>query len=80
MWVPVEIRFCQLGVIQTALRRSWRIPWISLAGYEKRQAGILLLPDDDDSVLGRLKCLYIPWGQNKDELLALVEHYFQDDT
>ena len=80
MWVPVEFRFCRLGVIQTALRRSWRIPWTSLAGYEVRQAGILLLPDDDNSILGRLKGLYIPWGEQKDELLALIDHYFQHDS
>ena len=75
MWVPVEIRFSELGVVQTALRRSWRIPWESIAAYEVRHAGVLLLPDDDSSLIGRLKGLYIGWGDHQQELLSLIEHY-----
>lgn len=77
MWTPVEIRLCQLGVIQTALRRAWRIPWSSLGGYELRRHGVVLIPADDDSMVARLRGLYVRFGGRKEELLAVVNHYLQ---
>jgi len=78
MWIPVEFRIGELGVIQTTLRRSWRIPWESFSDYEVRQSGVLLLPEDDNSVLGRMKGVYVPWGERKEDVLAVIAHYLDE--
>lgn len=75
MWLPVEIRLYELGVTQTILRRTWRMPWRTVAAYRVCTSGVLLLSDDDDSPLGRIGGLYIPWGKRRNELLAVMEHY-----
>ena len=75
LWSPVEVRMYELGITQTAFRRSWRMPWREVARYEIRHSGVLLLPDDDVSPFGKLKSLYIPWGPHREEMLALLEHY-----
>lgn len=78
LWIPAEFHLAELGVTQTMLGRRWRIPWRAWTGYQIRERGVLLMPDDDRSRIGGLKGLYIPWGEQKEELVALVEHYLRD--
>ena len=75
MWLPVEFQLSELGVSQSTVRRSWRRPWDTFAGYEVRNEGILLLPLEDNSLLGRLKGLYISFGNQRDEILEVVSEY-----
>ena len=75
MWIPVEFELCDLGVIQTAMRRSWRKPWDAYVGYEVRNDGFLLVPVEDSSLLGRLKGLYIPFGDQRDDILEVLAEY-----
>lgn len=75
MWIPVETQLSELGVIQTALRRTWRRPWDTFVGYEVRNDGVLLLPVEDNSMLGRLKGLYISFGDQRDDILEVVDEH-----
>ena len=75
MWLPVHFQLSELGVIQTVVRRTWRRPWESFVGYEVRNDGVLLLPEEDNSLLGRLKGLYISFGNQRGEILEVVSEH-----
>lgn len=78
MWLPVEFRFSELGVVQSCLRRTWRIRWDHLRGYEVHNDGVLLLPDEQNLALARLKGIYVPFGHEREELLEIIAHYLDD--
>ena len=78
MWIPVTFHLSELGVVQSALRRRWRRPWEDYFAYEIQNDGVLLLPEDDISVLGRLKGLYIPFADQREEILNVLSEYLTE--
>jgi hypothetical protein len=74
-WIPVVYEFGPRGVAEFVLTRRRRISWRAIARYEVRRRGVLLLADAGHSPLAPLRSLYIRWGRQREELLAIVEYY-----
>lgn len=78
MWrffLPVGFELSDEGVDQRLFGRRRRIPWQAIGAYEVCGAGVLLLPEKDDSALAAFRGLYVPWTTHRDEVLANVHHY-----
>jgi len=75
MLLPIYFELSQFGITQRALGRRWSIPWAAIRGYEIHGQGIVLLSRSDDSPVGRLGGIYIPWSAYRSELLELVDRH-----
>lgn len=81
-FLPVYFEINHQGIFQEVLGRRSRIAWRSIAGVEVCRHGLLLTPGDVCCAAAR--GLYLPWGQHRAEVLALVGYHLQqlhhDDT
>lgn len=77
MWLPVTYELGASGVCQVVLGRRRRIPWAAVACYAVRGEGVLLVPDIQVAPLSPLRGLYVPWRDQRDQVLASVEYYLQ---
>lgn len=74
-WIPIEYELGRKGILQTIFTWQRRSPWRQFQRYQVCNQGVLLLGDNDRSVLGQLKGLYIPWQNRQREVMAVIEHY-----
>jgi hypothetical protein len=74
-WLPVTFEIGVMGVTQTVLGRSRRVPWSSVRGWRVDDSGVLLSPDAELIPLSSLRGLYLPWLDKREKLLASVEYY-----
>ncbi len=74
-FLPVVFELGEEGVSQSFLGRQRRIPWRAIGRYEVCAAGVLLLPDEDRSMMAPFRGLYIAFGNRRDEILAHVRHH-----
>ena len=75
LWMPVRFELGHQGVVQSVLGRRRRTAWKDVDHCRIGTAGILLLPHQDTSPLACLRGLYIPYRQQREELLDLVDYY-----
>jgi hypothetical protein len=75
LWLPVEFEISAAGVTQHVFGRSRRIPWSEIGRVERRPRGLLLLRDVTHSPLSPLRGLYLPYQQQKAEVLSIFEFY-----
>jgi len=75
LWIPVECTLGRHGVDQRGWFGTRRTPWTSVARYAARPGGLLLLPNTDPSPVAALRGLFIPWQDQRDAILAVVEFY-----
>jgi hypothetical protein len=76
-WIPLTFEIGPSGVTQIVLGRKRRIPWTSILNYQVCLRGVLLLPDAVVTRLSPLRGLYLPWGRQRQEVLANFEYYLQ---
>ena len=74
-WLPQTFEIGVMGVTQTVLGRSRRIPWSSVRGWRVDGNGVLLSPDAELTPLSHLRGLYLPWLDQREKLLASIEYY-----
>lgn len=74
-FVPVTFELSGDGVTQSVLGRKRRIPWRAIGHHETADAGVLLLPEEDPSLMAPLRGLYVPWGSHRDEVLRHIDYY-----
>jgi hypothetical protein len=75
LWVPVTFELGPRGVVQILFGRRRRIAWSSVARYEVRRHGVLLLSEETQGPAAALRGLYVRWGRHREELLAVIAHY-----
>lgn len=78
MWrslVPTTFELSSEGIDYAVLWQVRRIPWSEVRRYEIRDSGILLLPYSDRSALDSFGGIYLPWGDQRSEILAQVTYY-----
>ena len=73
--IPQRFEFSPSGITQQVWRRKRHIPWSAIGRWEPRADGIYLLPATADAPIDSLHSLYIPLGERRDEVLALVERH-----
>ncbi|HQU43994.1 MAG TPA: hypothetical protein PK867_14340 [Pirellulales bacterium] len=74
-FVPVYFEINAQGIFQEVFGRRQRIAWRSIGQVELCRDGLLLTPGD--VCCAALRGLYLPWGQNRAEVLALVGYHLQ---
>lgn len=74
-FLPVVFELNEKGIHQRILGRHRCIPWHAIRRYEVCAAGLLLLPDDDPSLIAYFGGIYLPWAGYRDEVLAVVAYY-----
>lgn len=78
--VPVTWEFNGQGVTERVLGRRRSIPWTSVAGWKCCRRGVLLFPDPNPAPWGALHALYVPWCGEREQLVAILEHYVGTGT
>jgi hypothetical protein len=76
-WLPVAFEIGPSGVTQIVGWRKRRIPWTAILQYQVCLHGVLLLPDAVVTRLSPLRGIYLPWGRQRQEVLANFEYYLQ---
>ena len=79
-FIPVEFALSERGVDQRVFRRRRRISWQAIRRSEVCSAGVLLLPDEDRSVMAPFRGLYVPWKTHREEVLAHVRRYVRPQS
>jgi hypothetical protein len=75
LWLPAEYQLNELGVRRTVLGRSRRTPWREIGGYQIGSTALALWPDRQFTLRSMLRGMTIPYGDRRDQLVAIVEHY-----
>lgn len=73
--LPVRYQLGAGGVVQSTLGWRRRISWSSIRHYELHAAGALISPDSTSTSLSSLRGLFLPWGGQREALIAQLEHY-----
>jgi hypothetical protein len=73
--VPVYFEINHQGIFQEVFSRRQRISWRSIVFVEVCREGLLLTPGEVCCAAAR--GLYLPWGQHRAEVLALVSYHLQ---
>jgi hypothetical protein len=72
LWLPVEYELDERGIRQTVLGRSVRVPWSAIRSCQILPEGIFLSPDAEPNAFANWRGRFIPWGQQRAEILAAV--------
>ncbi len=75
--LPMQITLGATGIKERCLGFERRIPWTAIRSYEVRRHGVLLFPDERLTRVAPLRGLYLHWGQQRYEVLEVVEYYLQ---
>ena len=78
--IPLRFELNPQGITQVVLGRRTRIPWTSILNYQVYSSGVMLLPDAVVVPLSPLRGLYLPWGLQKERVLANIEYYLASWT
>ena len=72
-FVPTFFELSALGVTSRTLRRTRRVPWLSIDRYVIGKRGVFL--SSAGAPLEALRGLYLPWSTHRDEVLASLRYY-----
>ncbi len=72
-FVPAAYEIDALGISERVLWMHRRIPWRAVANIDIGRRGVLVIPDV--RCCPRLRGLYLPWGPQRDALLALFAYH-----
>jgi hypothetical protein len=72
-FVPTLFELSALGVTESCLGRTRRIPWISIDRYVVGRRGVFL--SSAGAPLERFRGLYLPWGKQREQLLTTLRYY-----
>jgi hypothetical protein len=76
-FLPVVFTLSADGVHKSLLGRDRRIPWLAIRRYEVYPKGVLLFPYTDATWVDSFQCLFLPWGNHRQEILALLNYYLE---
>lgn len=74
-WIPVRYELGPHGITRGMLGRRTRILWTQILNYQVYPGGVLLLPDAVATSLSPLRGMFLPWGSQRERVLANVEYY-----
>jgi len=72
-FVPTFFEVSALGVTWRTLRRTRRVPWLSIDRYVVGRRGVFL--SSAGAPLEALRGLYLPWGHHREEILTSLRYY-----
>lgn len=73
--LPVRFEISAGGVKRTVLGRSRRISWSSIGKVQRQPQGILIQRDFERGLLARMNSLFLPYGKQRSELIAIFDFY-----
>jgi hypothetical protein len=72
-FVPTFYELSALGVTSRTLRRTRRIPWLSIDRFVVGRRGVFL--SSAGAPLEILRGFYLPWGNHREEILISLRYY-----
>lgn len=72
-FVPTVFELSALGITETRLGRTRRIPWMSIDRFLIGTRGVFL--SSRGAPLEMLRGLYVPWGVHREQILATLRYY-----
>jgi hypothetical protein len=73
--VPIEFELSAMGITRTTFWSTRRIPWSVIGRVQRRARGVAFFPSVEPVALESLHALYVPYGKQQAELLALLDYY-----
>ena len=74
-FLPLVFTLNADGVTESLLGRDRRLPWLAIRRYEVHSKGVLLLPYKDATWVDSFQGFFLPWGDHREEILALLNYY-----
>ena len=78
--LPQRFEIGPHGISRFVLGRRTRISWTQILNYRVYRHGVLLLPDAVVTPLSPLRGLFLPWGSQRERVLANIEYYLASWT
>lgn len=75
LWIPVEFEFGPRGIVETVMGKRRRIPWAAIGSCKIRRDGVFFSPTIELVPMSALRGIYVGWGNDKEELIAIVKYY-----
>lgn len=72
-FVPTVFELSALGVVESCLSRTRRIPWMSIDRFIIGHRGVFL--SSNGAPLETLRGLYLPWGSHREQILTTLRYY-----
>ena len=73
IWLPVYFDVGPAGIARTQLGRRSRMSWQLLDRYRVHPRGVVLVPCGRQGAWRLMRAAYIPFGNQRDEILAVFE-------
>jgi len=71
-WLPVDFELDPLGITQRIGRRSWRLRWTAIGGYEAQAEGARLWLAGASPLTAAARAISIPWDGQREAVLAIL--------
>jgi hypothetical protein len=72
-WLPVNFEFTPRGIVQRCLGRTRFTAWSKISGVQVGHQGLRLLRSGELTSAERLSGMYLPWGNQREEVLKFIE-------
>lgn len=73
--LPIEFELSAMGITRTTFWSTRRIPWSVIGRVQRRTHGVAFYQSVEPVALESLHALYVPFGKQEAELLALLDYY-----
>src|SRR5262245_37878277 len=68
--LPMRFEIGPHGITRVIFGRRTRIPWTQILSFQVYRNGVLLLPDAVVTPLSPLRGVFLPWGLERERVLA----------
>lgn len=75
LWIPVTFQLGISGIVETVLGHPRYIDWMTVTRVQLQGRGVLLLADRTDTPLAAIHGIFIPWHDQREQIIRLVEHF-----
>jgi hypothetical protein len=79
-WLPLRYQLGNSGITQSVFGWRRQIPWTAIGSYDVREGGVLLLADAVRTPLAPLRGFFLPWGSQREPVLALLDFYLPNSN
>jgi hypothetical protein len=77
--IPTHFEMNGQGILWRQWGRQHKLPWRFVKSHEFCPNGVFLSPTRAAGLWNAWRGLYIPWGQHREEVTALVTFYLLPD-
>ncbi len=79
LYLPIVFEWNDDGITETTFGISRFIAWNDIKNHRISEHGVLFLPNRVSFPLDMMRGLYVPWPENKERALLLLDYYRQTE-